>query len=156
MTYVVFNANSALGFGEPQLVWVANLSTGRASAFFYVTNATNTANTVFAICGDQIGLDASDFFTTPVGVDVYAFENQFYGNLTDAIEGMAAYPLGERYWAATEDVLGKTKTSFTTYDFGDELNQDLGLLFFTNSPRGAGNQGGATASSEAVIVMPQP
>jgi minor extracellular serine protease Vpr len=155
--YVVFNAN--LGFSTTnatQVTYVADLTTGLASAWFYVTNATNTANTVLTICGDQIGLDASDFFTTPVGINVYAFDAYFTGSLTDAIEGLAAYPLGERYWAVTSDVPGKTKAIFPTYDFGEGLNEDMGLLFFTNSPRGTGNQGGATPGTEAVIVYPQP
>jgi subtilisin family serine protease len=155
--YVLFNANTSGGFGEPQVVWALDLATGDASAFFYVENATNTANTIFYICGDQIGMDASDFLTTQVSMDVYAFDAYFTGNLTDSVLGMSVSPLGERYLALTEDVPALSKTTFTTLDFGEfeGSDNDLGLLFITNGDRGTGARGGATADTEAVLVFPQ-
>jgi hypothetical protein len=134
-----------------------DLATGDASAFFYVENATNTANTIFYICGDQIGMDASDFLTTQVSMDVYAFDTYFTDNLTDSVLGMSVSPLGERYLALTEDVPALSKTTFTTLDFGEfeGSDNDLGLLFITNGDRGTGARGGATADTEAVLVFPQ-
>jgi len=73
--YVVLNRDfSGLGTISDgrQLTWVLNLVTGSTSAFFFTEHSTNTGNTVFYICGEQVGLTGTDMLSTNVDMDVIA------------------------------------------------------------------------------------
>ena len=43
------------------LVWVIDLNTGAADAFFFTDHNTNSGNTVMLLCGEQIGMNAANF-----------------------------------------------------------------------------------------------
>ena len=71
-------------------------------ALFYADNGTNDANTLLAVCGEQIGMNATNFYD-PMDMAVGAYDNYFTGNLTDTIEGITVSPLGERYLGIFDD-----------------------------------------------------
>jgi minor extracellular serine protease Vpr len=139
--YVVFNFDASfsgqLADGR-NLTWVADLATGIAEAFFFTYHPTNSANTVLTICGEQIGMNAEDFFVTSMNADLYAFDWYNRPDAVDAIEGMNIVPLGERYLTAfgNGDVVytelpGRSPAlRFEVLDFGDQLNAtETGLLW---------------------------
>jgi minor extracellular serine protease Vpr len=157
--YVVLNRDAS-GFGTisdgRQLTWALNLATGTASAFFFAEHATNTGNTVLLICGEQIGMNAANILATLVNMDVIA-QDFYNGGPGDIVAGLTVTPLGERFYGVPNDVPGKTydPAGLAVYDFGPFPGNtpELGLLLFTNGDRGAGNRGGATQPTEALLFM---
>jgi hypothetical protein len=142
-----------------QLTLSFDLNAGTIDAFFYTEHAMNTANTVLTICGDQIGMNGADMLNTFVNMRVEAFDF-YYGGPGDMVDGITLTPLGERYYAFFSDVPGavipgKDKAFVDVIDFGKGFNEDLGLLLFTNGDRGDGMRGGATADTEAIILLPR-
>ncbi|MFO7571824.1 MAG: hypothetical protein R6W48_04390, partial [Gaiellaceae bacterium] len=73
----------------------------------------------------------------------------------DAITGLTVTPLGERWYGVPNDVPGKTNDAagLSVYDYGlfPGNTPELGLMLFTNGDRGAGNRGGATDGTEALL-----
>jgi hypothetical protein len=157
--YVVLNRDAS-GLGTisdgRQVAWVVNLQTGSASAFFFAEHATNTGNTVLTICGEQIGMNAANLLSTQVNMDVIA-QDFSYGGPGDIVEGLTVTPLGERFFGVLNDVPGNTSdpAGLEVYDFGSfpGNSDELGLLLFTNGDRGAGNRGGATKDTEALLFL---
>jgi minor extracellular serine protease Vpr len=157
--YVVLNRDASglgsIGDGR-QLAWVVNLQTGAASAFFFAEHAMNTGNTVLTICGEQIGMDAADLGVTQVGMGVIA-QDFYHGGPGDSVEGLTVTPLGERFFGQANDVPGNTSdpAGLEVYDFGSlpGNSDELGLLLSTNGDRGAGNRGGATKDTEALLFL---
>jgi subtilisin family serine protease len=155
--YVVLNRDAS-GLGTisdgRQLAWVLDLATGAASAFFFAEHSTNTGNTVLLLCGEQIGMNANDLLTNTVDVDVLA-QDFYFGGPGDLVEGLTVTPLGERFYGEPTDVAGGGEGSLNVYDFGSSPGntEELGLMLFTNGDRGAGNRGGATQDTEALIFL---
>ncbi len=157
--YVVLNRDAS-GLGTitdgRQLAWVLNLATGSASAFFFAEHATNTGNTALTICGEQIGMSAADLLATNVDMDVVA-QDFYYGGPGDEVTGLTVTPLGERFYGVPNDVPGNTynPASLAVFDYGlfPDNSPELGLLLFTNGDRGAGNRGGATQDTEALLFL---
>jgi subtilisin family serine protease len=159
--YVVLNRDfSGLGTitDGRQLAWVVNLATGATSAYFYAEHSTSTGNTVLYICGEQIGMNAANLLTTRVNMAVVA-QDFYYGGPGDVVEGLTVTPLGERFYGEPMDVAGNTSApdGLDVYDFGafPGNSPELGLMLFTNGDRGAGNRGGATQATEALLFMVQ-
>jgi minor extracellular serine protease Vpr len=157
--YVVLNRDasglSSISDGR-QLAWVLNLTTGQASARFFAEHAMNTGNTVLTICGEQIGMNAADLLTTQVDADVIA-QDFYHGGPGDSVEGLTITPLGERFFGQANHVAGNSSdpAGLEVYDFGafPGNSPELGLLLFTNGDRGAGNRGGATQDTEALLFL---
>ena len=154
--YVVLNRDvtfSNITDGR-QLSWVFNLSTNAASAFFFAEHSMNTGNTVLFICAEQVGLSAADLLNRNVNMFVVA-EDFYYGGPGDMVEGLTVTPLGERYVGFPDDILGKSVGTMTVVDFGPFPGNtpELGVMLFTNGDRGAGNRGGATPETEAMLFM---
>ena len=157
--YVVLNRDAS-GLGTisdgRQLAWVLNLQTGAASAFFFAEHSTSTGNTVLLVCGEQIGMNAANLLTTPVNMAVLA-QDFYFGGPGDLVEGLTVTPLGERFYGVPADVPGKTSdaSGLAVYDFGafPGNSPERGLLLITNGDRGAGNRGGATQDSEALLFL---
>jgi minor extracellular serine protease Vpr len=155
--YVVLNRDAS-GLGTisdgRQLSWVVNLATGAASAFFFAEHSTNTGNTVLIICGEQIGMNAANLLETQVNMDVIA-QDFYHGGPGDEVTGLTVTPLGERFYGDPTDVPGNTNNpgALDVYDFGafPGNTPELGLMLFTNGDRGAGNRGGATKDTEALL-----
>lgn len=78
------------------LVYVADLATGVATAYFYADADLNSANMIMTAPMAAVGLTPGTKFT----YSVYAFDNYFTGNLTDAIENMAFTPDTPRFLPA--------------------------------------------------------
>ena len=151
--YAVFNADASGSFNSVpsdgrSLAWVSNLATGEATANFFTQHETNSGNFVLYFCGDQIGMNADNFFTTSMNVDAYAWD-WYYGVGIDAITGMNIVPLGERYYT----IFGNGDAGYTTLpprsnplnfgviDFGDQLNEtETGLLWLYGSGAPADNE----------------
>ena len=155
--YVVLNRDAS-GLGTisdgRQLSWVLNLATGSASAFFFAEHSTNTGNTVLYICGEQIGMNAANLLETQVNMDVIA-QDFYYGGPGDMVAGLTVTPLGEQFYGVAKDVPGRKydPAGLEVYDFGPfpENTPELGLMLITNGDRGAGNRGGATLETEALL-----
>jgi minor extracellular serine protease Vpr len=155
--YVLLNRDAS-GLGGlsdgRQLAWVLNLGTGSLSAFFFAEHASNTGNTVLLICGEQVGLTGTDMLNT--NVDAFVVAQDFYfGGPGDVVDGLTITPLGERYFGIPEDIAGKSNGSMTVVDFGlfPGNSEELGVMLITNGDRGAGNRGGATHATEAMLFL---
>lgn len=157
--YVVLNRDQSgpttISDGR-QLAWVLNLKTSVLSAFFFAEHSMNTGNTVLYICGEQIGMNAADLLTNTVDMEVFA-QDFYYGGPGDLVEGLTVTPLGERFYGEPADVAGKTNnaTALDVYDFGafPGNSAEKGLMLVTNGDRGAGNRGGATKDTEALLFI---
>ena len=138
-----------------QLTWALNLETGDATAFFFAEHSMNTGNTVLLICAEQIGLTAADMLTTNVDVDVVA-QDFYHGGPGDTVEDLTVTPLGEQFLGLPEDVPGNTNDpdGLEVIDFGPFPGNtpELGVMLVTNGDRGAGNRGGATKETEALLL----
>lgn len=163
--FVVFNAPLSGPFttGDVRtLAWVQDLVTGDASAFFFADHATNDSNMTLPLCGDQIGLNATDFFK-PMTMDVGAFDAYYSGNLTDSVEGITVLPLGERFFGLFGDTsnpgqgsgdVGRLGTiDLTIADFGtvDTNPGESGVLLILNADRG-GARGGSPKGNDALQI----
>jgi minor extracellular serine protease Vpr len=154
--YVVLNRD--LSFSSTtdgrQVTWALNLATGATSAFFFAEHAMNTGNTVLLICGEQVGLTGTDILATNVDMDVIA-QDWYYGGPGDLIEDLTVTPLGEQFFALSNDVPGNTNdpAGLQVFDFGPfpGNSPELGILLFTNGDRGTGARGGATQETEALL-----
>jgi hypothetical protein len=155
--YVVLNRDAS-GLGTisdgRQLTWALNLATGTANAFFFAEHSTSTGNTVLLICGEQIGLNASALLSKQVNMAVVA-QDFYFGGPADIVEGLTVTPLGERFYGVPSDVAGNASGAMEVYDFGafPGNSPELGLMLFTNGDRGAGNRGGATQATGALLFL---
>ncbi len=157
--YVVLNRDAS-GLGTVsdgrQLAWVVNIATRSATAFFFAEHSTNTGNTVLLICGEQIGMNASNLLATNVNMAVLA-QDFYFGGPSDFIGNLTVTPLGERFYGLPNDVAGGTSdpAGLAVYDFGlfPGNSPEKGLLLVTNGDRGAGNRGGATQGTEALLFL---
>ncbi len=69
--------------------------------------------------------------------------------------GLTVTPLGEQHYGVPVDISGNTydPSGLAVYDFGSFPGNtpELGLMLVTNGDRGAGNRGGSTQDSEALL-----
>jgi hypothetical protein len=157
--YVVYNRDNS-GAGSlsdgRQLTFAQNLTTKIESAYFYTEHSMNTGNTIFYICGEQVGLTGTDMLATNVNMSVYA-QDWYYGGPGDLVEGLTVTPLGEQHYGLPKDVAGNAydQTGLAIYDFGSFPGNtpELGLLLITNGDRGSGKRGGATPGTEALLFL---
>ncbi len=133
---------------------VVDESNGEFSTQFFTEHATNTGNTVLHICAEQAGLTEADILSRNIDA-AFSTEDIYFGSPGDSIDGFTIAPLGERFYAISGDINGNESGGFTVFDnltFSGNTD-DIGLLLFTNSDRGAGNnRGGATQKTEAIII----
>ena len=95
--YVVYNAeNGTFASSGQTVVRVVNLSTGGNLAFFFLGADLQSGNGIFTVPMAAVGLTPGSKFT----FSVYAFDNYFTGNLTDAIVGMTHTTGTPRYASA--------------------------------------------------------
>ena len=91
--YIVFTAENgslsgAFASTGQTLVYVYNLTTGALAAYFYADADLNSGNMIMSAPMAAVGLTPDTQFT----FSVYAYDNYFTGNLTDAIENMTFTP----------------------------------------------------------------
>jgi hypothetical protein len=139
-------------------------------AFFFADSSTNDSNVIMPVCGEQIGMNAENFFD-PMDMAVGAFDNYFTGNLTDSIEGMTVMPLGERYFGIFDestiysgDVPPNSSIPLEIFDlsqFGSPATNpsETGLLLINNAFRSGDDgdfHGGSPASKDATRILVTP
>ncbi len=79
----VFNYELSFGLADGRNVTIGvDLTTGAGSIFFFTSHATNSANTVLTVCGEQIGLTLNEVNTMRTAIGG-AFDLYFTGNYTD-------------------------------------------------------------------------
>jgi subtilisin family serine protease len=136
LDYEVFTSDLAGTLSDGRsAVFVYDVATGDAVAYFYTDHQMKSGNTVMSICGEQIGMNADNFFD-PMDINVYAFDNYFQSVYTDGIEGMTISPLGEQYRGLFENgeagstaLEPKTSDKLRLLDFGATTNNtESGLL----------------------------
>jgi len=92
--YVVFNLeNGGFAATGQNVVAVFNVATNAATIFFFTDADLNSANAILTAPLSALGLNASSRFD----FSVYAFDNYFTGNLTDAIVGLTYTPSTPRF-----------------------------------------------------------
>ncbi len=100
--YAIFNAeNGAFASSGQTLVAIFNLRTGASPAFFFLDADLQSGNGIFTVPMAAVGLTPSSKFK----FSVYALDNYFTGNVTDAIEGMT-HTLGAPRYALAGGVTG--------------------------------------------------
>jgi hypothetical protein len=83
--FIVFNReNGNFGSTGQNVTAVFNVATGTATAFFFTDADLQSGNAILTAPLGALGLAAGQVF----GMSVYACDNYFTGNCTDAIEGM--------------------------------------------------------------------
>lgn len=108
--YVLYNAELGTFASTGQtVVYVANLATGGASAYYYDDGGFDSSTQIFTAPLAALGITPGQTF----GYSVYAFDNYFTGAQTDAIEGQT-FTWGEsKYTPATGTVTVPAKSSTT-------------------------------------------
>jgi hypothetical protein len=134
--YVVFNAeNGGFSASGQNLVFVAKLPTGAATAVFYTDADLNSGNVIFTVpMNSSAGpVNVGVASGTTMKFSVYAFDNYFSGNLTDAIEGMLFTPgiprfgvVGDPFGSVAPH--GSANLGVTTANVPDTRSSELGLL----------------------------
>jgi hypothetical protein len=153
--YTVFTAPKSL-YASPiigqSLVWVWDHSNDNVGAMFYTSQGTNDSNVVMDICGEQIGMNATNF-GDPMTLDVYGVDWYYQAATTDSIKGIEVAPMGERFWGPLSDIDPASTTDLDVEDFGTvETNpSETGLLIITNADRGD-YFGGAPRSNESIQI----
>jgi hypothetical protein len=95
--YLVYNMeNGGFGATGQNLVYVLDLAAGTQTAYFYNDADLNSSNMIFTLPLSAIGATAD----TPLNFSVYAFDNYFSLNMTDAIENMTYTPAKPRFAAS--------------------------------------------------------
>ncbi len=123
--YAIYNSDvaglAALSDGR-NLTWALNIATGEQEAFFFTDHRTNSGNTVFYVCAEQLGLTIADVGRA---VDVVGFAVDFYtsGTVRDMVEFEAVFG-GERYFGSVggeffaADLPAGASAPFSVLDFG--------------------------------------
>ncbi len=94
--FVIFNfENGGFAVSGQNVVRVINLNTSAGGTFFFSDADLNSSNIIMTAPMLFLGLTPS----TQFNVSVYAYDNYFTGNNTDAIEGMTYTAGAPRYYA---------------------------------------------------------
>jgi hypothetical protein len=130
--YVLYNAELG-GFaatGET-VVYVVDLATGSGGAYYYAGAGFDSSTMILTAPLSVLGITAGQTFS----YSVYAFDNYFTGNLTDAIEGQV-FTAGEQLYAAEPyvetDAKSRTSLGITATGAQGESTQ-TGLLLLHQS-----------------------
>ena len=128
--FVVFNLeNGGFGATGQNVVAVANLATGATSIFFFNDADLDSSNVIMTAPLSAVGLTPTSQFD----FSVFAFDNYFTGNLTDAIENMTFSFARPRFVAsavpASVPVDGSASFTVSTVAGGDAASpSQQGLL----------------------------
>jgi hypothetical protein len=125
---------------------------------FFAENATNTANTVLRVCGNDLGIPLSDAGVRLVDTTYYSSSWYFGGPADFLPEVYTITPGGEEFSAtvpATIAPQADATITATQWELVPGTTPQAGLLILTNAPT-ATNTGGATQASEALILPRAP
>jgi hypothetical protein len=159
--FSVFNENASLLGGESdvrQRALVADLKrrdpmtmAAPLTSTFFAEHATQSANTVLRVCGEQLGLSAADRGTRLVNA-TFRGRSAFSGTL-DSLGPLVIAPGADGVRASVQDVPGGAQgmLSVTRSPLPAGASAPRGVLLFSDSAR-EGSTGGATEESEARII----
>ena len=136
------------------LAAVTDLETLSSTAFFFAEHATNTGNTVLRACAEQLGLTAADLGTRVMDAQAFTFD-YYFGGPGDSTDPFVVSLGGERYQAnLSAEIAPRASADLEIIDAGASTGDptELGVLVFTNTSFGPGNEGGATEESEALLI----
>lgn len=147
--FVVYNAENG-GFASTgqNLVYVASLTSGGASAYYYIDADLNSANAILTVPKAALGITGETTFD----FSVYAFDNYFTGNLTDAVEDMTFTSGTPRYTASAASLTvpagGSVSLGVTAVDGGATASpSQSGLLLMYRDAK-------TKAEASAITVTP--
>jgi minor extracellular serine protease Vpr len=128
---------------------------------FFAENATNTANTVLRVCGNDLGLTLADAGVRLI--DTYYFASSWYfGGPVDELSTtpIVITPGGEEFAAtagpSTLAYEGEANVTVTRFTLVPGTTPHAGLLLLTNAGLSATSNGGATQATEALLLTPAP
>jgi hypothetical protein len=156
--YVVFNLeNGGFGVTGQNVVEVFNLGTNTPVGIFFFTDADlDSGNAILTAPLAAVGLTSSTKFT----YSVFAFDNYFTGNLTDAIENMTV-TLGTPKFAIDSPMTftvpsnGSTTLNVSTVPGGDTASpSQLGFQLLYRDAEASGRRDPSKEEGQAVIVKP--
>jgi minor extracellular serine protease Vpr len=128
--FVVFNAeNGGFSASGQNVVFVANLAGGPATAFFFTDADLDSGNAIFTVPMNSVGVQPGTTF----GFSVLAFDNYITGAQTDAVENMRFTPGNARFAVAGDPFGTVAPRSFasvpvTTATVPDAATTEIGLL----------------------------
>lgn len=146
--FVLYNAeNSAFAATGQTLVRVVRLADGLNTAFYFLDADLNSGNAVLTVPLSFLGITPS----TQFDFSVYAFDNYFTGDLTDAIVGMTFTPNAPRFVTDAAQLVvpagGASELQVGALPGGDLASpSQSGLLLLYRSAFGA--------ESSAITVKP--
>lgn len=128
--YVVFNSELG-GFSASgqNVVSVAKLPTGAATALFFTDADLDSGNAIFTVPMTAVGVVPG----TTIGISVFAFDNYITGALTDSVENMRFTP-GNARFGVTGDPFGTVaprsfaQVPVTAATVPDTATTETGLL----------------------------
>jgi subtilisin family serine protease len=152
--YVVFNLeNGAAGTSGQNVVEVFNLATGAGVIRFFNDADLDSGNVIMTALMSDVGLTPSSKFT----YSVYAFDNYFTGNLTDALENMT-FTLGTPRWllsagpSFTVPAGGKGTLNVSSVAGGAAASpSQLGFLLLYRDAEASAGMGAADEGQEVII-----
>lgn len=155
--YVVFNLeNGGFGTSGQNVVEVVSLTTGPVGVFFFDDADLDSGNAIMTAPLSAVGLTPSSKFT----FSVFAFDNYFTGNLTDAVENMT-YTLGTpRYMLSgpasfAVPMGGNTVLTASKVAGGDTASpSQLGFQFLYRDAEASGHQDPSKEEGQAILVKP--
>jgi len=153
--YAVFNQDlagiDALSDGR-NAVFVLNVATGVASAFFFTDHGTNGSNTGLTFCGEQVGLSLADLGRS---IDATVFAVDFYqsGTVRDEIDGLTLVVGGERFFGSVNDIAPGAVEPLTVTDIGAAGTNpsESGVLLVLDAAR-SGFRGGSPPGNDALLI----
>jgi subtilisin family serine protease len=132
--YLVFNEELG-GFAASgqNAVSVGDLRTGGAAGFFFTDADLNSGNVILTVLLNSGPGSITLAPGATIGFSVYAVDNYFSGDVTDAIEGMRFTPGVARFGVVgapfgTVDARGRATLGVSTATVPDSQSSELGLL----------------------------
>lgn len=154
--FVVYNAeNGGFGATGQNVVAVVNLNTSASAVFFFADADLNSGNVILTAPLSFLGLTPASKFD----FSVYAFDNYFTGNLTDAIEGMTVTPGTPKFGAAllSGSVAAGAQSSLgiAAVPGGDAASpSQKGLLLMYRDAEGKTRKDAGRYEAQAIAVSP--
>ena len=152
--WFVFNQeNGAFASTGQTLVFVQQAGSPTASAFFFMDADLNSGNAILTVPPAALGLTFGSTFT----FSVYAYDNYFTGNITDAIENMTFTGGTPRFASPTffdtVPASGEFNVDITAVPGGDVTSpSQTGLLIMYRNAEGKSRKDVGKEEAQAVEV----
>jgi subtilisin family serine protease len=153
--YIVFNAeNGGFAASGQNLTWVYDVANDATSAYYFTDADLNSGNAILTAPAAAIGLAPGQKFD----FSVYAFDNYFTGNQTDAIENMT-YTLGQPQFAVAGPQSfavpagGSTTLSFAPVPGGAAASpSNTGIQLLYRDAEASGRSDPSQKEAEAIVL----